>query len=342
MLFADELAPRAGSPADALGQSLETYGPGAIAHYMSAELAEAGGPLAIPKILGSISDLARGQEEGARPSGRIVFLAPEDARKLPLDVAFAADDLPRSDSAKLCGKLMRIVATRDAFLLSDGSVVLGVSSAQIPERSVLVELNRGQGEVWLKGQRVCSIQDGYFHSWRLALNVGPIEEALRGMGLAPEDVKKLATTILQIASSARERRHGCSIVMDLRKRPGKLAGQVLERPLDLFEKNNVALACGMAGIDGCLQVDADARLLAFGCLLDGAAVPGREDRSRGARYNSAIRFTDQNRRTLAIVVSEDGPLSIVSAGRDHGRLRAVDQPASVELKPPTLKEWLGQ
>ena len=43
----------------------------------------------------------------------------------------------------------------------------------------------------------------------------------------------------------------------------------------------------------------------IGAILDGM-VSEEADLSRGARYNSAIRYVNSHERTCAVVVSEDG------------------------------------
>jgi len=80
-------------------------------------------------------------------------------------------------------------------------------------------------------------------------------------------------------------------------------------------------------------------LHAFACLLDGRAIVG-EDRARGARFNSALRFTAQNENVVVVVVSSDRRISVLQGG--------VELTAQCEWKsfsefatlPPTLEQWL--
>lgn len=64
-------------------------------------------------------------------------------------------------------------------------------------------------------------------------------------------------------------------------------------------------------IDGTILADPQGVCHAIGVILDGAA-NDRCTPSRGARYNSAIRYVDTSTaKRLAIVISEDGTLDIV-------------------------------
>jgi DNA integrity scanning protein DisA with diadenylate cyclase activity len=69
----------------------------------------------------------------------------------------------------------------------------------------------------------------------------------------------------------------------------------------------------MARVDGALYLDWYGNVLAFACLLHGDTAP-QEDRSKGSRYNSAIRFTREMPDALAIVVSSDGPVGVFARG----------------------------
>ena len=66
------------------------------------------------------------------------------------------------------------------------------------------------------------------------------------------------------------------------------------------------LLAQLTTIDGAVILSPDGKCYAIGGILDGlASVEG--DPSRGARYNSAIRYVKSSKAScLAVVVSEDG------------------------------------
>lgn len=70
----------------------------------------------------------------------------------------------------------------------------------------------------------------------------------------------------------------------------------------------------LSSIDGAVLVDPAGTCHAAGVILDGVAVNGKGTRSRGARYNSAIRYVHaapKESECLAVVISEDGTINLV-------------------------------
>ena len=110
-------------------------------------------------------------------------------------------------------------------------------------------------------------------------------------------------------------------------------------PLDLTQNEMLAIAKDLAKVDGALHIGADLNLHGFACLLDGRAVAG-EDRSRGARYNSALRFTSENPNLVVIVVSMDKPVSIIQEGVAVDAQCILKPVSWLMTMPPTMTEWL--
>ncbi len=68
----------------------------------------------------------------------------------------------------------------------------------------------------------------------------------------------------------------------------------------------------VTAIDGAVLLDPEGYCYSIGVILDGTA-SGRGDGSRGARYNSAMRYVESSRYPcLAIVVSEDGLVNVLT------------------------------
>ena len=67
---------------------------------------------------------------------------------------------------------------------------------------------------------------------------------------------------------------------------------------------------GVTAIDGALLLDTQGYCHAVGVILDGK--PTKGDPSKGARHNSALKYVDSHKkRCMVIVVSEDGPVTIL-------------------------------
>ena len=127
--------------------------------------------------------------------------------------------------------------------------------------------------------------------------------------------------------------------IDLNEKPLDISGQKLQRSLDLQQDHILELAKSLAKVDGALHIRADLNLHGFACLLDGRAAPG-ESRARGARFNSAIRFSSEHQNLIVVVVSADWPVSVIQEGLDLTAQSERPALSGHMAQPPTLKEWL--
>jgi len=66
----------------------------------------------------------------------------------------------------------------------------------------------------------------------------------------------------------------------------------------------------LTAIDGALLLKPDGTCYAIGVILDGLA-SRKGNPARGARYNSAIRYIDDKKECLAVIVSEDGSINLL-------------------------------
>jgi hypothetical protein len=81
-------------------------------------------------------------------------------------------------------------------------------------------------------------------------------------------------------------------------------------------------------IDGAVLLDQDCRCHAFGVILDGDSIGDKADASRGARYNSALRYYEKRRgcgdRLCLVILSDDGMLDIVPVLKPKVKRSAID------------------
>ncbi len=326
---------------EAQRRALESYAPEAVAYHIVRTL----GRLRVKRITDvnrcvyAIAKLSTTLEEGSRPEGRLLFMSHHDLARRPLMVRFAENQAPDMDDPKHVRKMLTTVAGANRALISDGERVLGIGGDEISHGAIAVDFHGGRGEIRVGEEEICSFSDGEFHSWRLAPNLEPMK-AILALFIPDKDARNHFLRIVShVARRALNLRHGCTVALDLSPTPHHIPGQQLSAPLPLAEDAPLDLAASMARVDGAIHIDRQARLQAFGCLLDGRTVPG-EERSRGARYNSALRFSADHHEFLPIVVSEDGLLSIFSDGRELTALKRFPLIEGVETSPPTLEEWL--
>ena len=120
---------------------------------------------------------------------------------------------------------------------------------------------------------------------------------------------------------------------------GNLMGAVIQKGAQLATNAVVELGKSLAKVDGAIHVGADLHMHGFACLMDGLAVPS-EDRSRGARYNSALRFTAERENIIVVVVSSDKPVSVIQGGVELTARCDWESLAKLSTTPPMLEDWL--
>ena len=89
----------------------------------------------------------------------------------------------------------------------------------------------------------------------------------------------------------------------------RLGGQAVPiEPLALDPADIVRLG----RVDGAVVLGPDGHCHAFGVILDGEAVAGQGDPSRGSRFNSAVRYQRTRApKSLLVVISDDGLVDLI-------------------------------
>lgn len=263
--------------------------------------------------LDAVLGISETVEEGDWPRGDLVFVEPSFVSDIRFIARFPYMERPGLKNHKHVRKLLLSVENSDRMLVSDAKTIIGVATGAPPRASVVADFRGGHGFLRLDDSLVCSFFDGRFHSTTRQAKLVHVEEALLETELVDGDAAEMFKIISRIVHHAQEDRFGCTLIVDLSATPIETAGQHLEAPLDLRNPELLALAMSLSRVDGALHLGADLHLHGFACLLDGLAVKG-EDRSRGARYNSALRFTASHPDLLAVVVSADRPVSVIHGG----------------------------
>jgi hypothetical protein len=92
----------------------------------------------------------------------------------------------------------------------------------------------------------------------------------------------------------------------------------------------------LTAIDGAILLEPDGTAVAIGVILDGTAAEAG-DPSRGARFNSALRYlSSTSHPTLIILVSEDGMINLLPDLRPRVSRKVIEQ-ALGELKTIAAK-----
>jgi hypothetical protein len=264
-------------------------------------------------ILDAILGISKTREEGVWPRGELVFVEPRFLLQMVFLARFSKSEQPRLDNLKHVRKLLLSVEGSDDKLVSDGKAIIGICDGNLPNFSIRACFMGRHGFLKINQEILCSFEDGCFKSTTRQAKLIQVEEALLESDLSPSEGNLLFRIIAEIVHNAEEKKFGCTLVIDLNPDPVFISGQALEPPLDLGKENLLELAKSLSKVDGAVHVGADRHLHGFACLLDGRAISG-EDRARGARYNSALRFSAEHADIIVVVVSSDRPVSVIQNG----------------------------
>ncbi|QJB56082.1 DNA integrity scanning protein DisA nucleotide-binding domain protein [Pseudodesulfovibrio sp. zrk46] len=289
-------------------------------------------------FLDAVLGVSSTQEEGEWPRGRVVVVEPSQLDKVRFVCRFPALEQPQLADTKHVRKLLQAVEESGRVLVSDGKRMLGIAIGPMPGAYLAAQFSGHHGFLWIKDSLVCSFSDGRFHSSNLRANLVQLEELLLETDMDMGDQHTLLQIVSLMVNRVRDRKHGCTLVIDTAKEQLSMSGQHFEKPLDLQESSQLKLACSLAKLDGAVHVGRDLKLHGFACLMDGRIVPG-ENRARGARFNSALRFTAEHEEIIVVVVSADRPVSIFKDGVEL-TAQCRFQPIGGLTRPPLLAEWI--
>lgn len=132
-----------------------------------------------------------------------------------------------------------------------------------------------------------------------------------------------AEVLWSLTEAASDASHGTMVVVhrNASDEAGRLAPQAQQIRPKLLDARILA---SVTNIDGAVMVDPTGACHAVGVILDGHA-SGKGDSSRGARFNSAVRYHDaQTGNCLVIIVSEDGMVNLLPNLRRQVSRRSVE------------------
>lgn len=322
---------------------LKNYSLQAIADYIVDEREKGLGPdfkILIPPILNDILNISKTREEGAWARGTLFFVDPKRLSHISFIIKIQKHERPVIGNVKHIRKLLLAVENSDRKLVSDGLSVIGVTDSGTPAYAISAEFRGDHGFLMLGPEKIASFFDGSFHSTTREAKMVELEELLLDSELDAEKTTSLFRLISHLVHSASNRRHGCTLVVDLNDTPTTLSGHVLEPPLSLLEPKNLWLADSLLKIDGAVHITSDLCLHGFGCLLDGKCITW-ENMARGARYNSALRFSADHIRIIVVVVSSDRPVSIIYNGVEINAFSHWRPVYQYTPEPMELKKYLN-
>ena len=298
------------------GYVLQEYATHAIRDHIVDERNLMMGPdskLRVFPVLDAIIGLSKTQEEGAWPRGELWFVEPRKVSLIDFMTKFPEHERPEIKNFKHVRKILMSVEDGPLKLISDGRNLIGITNEKPPSASLGACFYGSYGFLSLDDNQICSFSDGRYHSSNRKPNLVIFEEALLEKDLEPTTRYELFRIASEIVRCAGEGKYGCALVVDLSDELVSIAGQRMEKPMDLRDPSFFQLAKSLARVDGALHLGKDLHLHGFACLMDGRAIAG-ENRARGARFNSSLRFSAEHPELIVVVVSSDRPVSIIQGG----------------------------
>lgn len=290
-------------------------------------------------ILDAVLGISKTNEEGRLPYGSLTFVEPRSLNEIYYLAKFDSSEQPLLNNLKHVRKLLQAVEYSNRALVSNGTSIVGIAKKPIEPFHITADFHGKFGFLSVNEDKVCSFQDGSYSSDTHRAKLFEMEEALLDFALEPSRRIDLFKIISSLVHTAEDKMFGCSFVVDLAPELTSIAGQTLTPPIDLRQPNKLELAAGLAKVDGALHITADLHLHGFACLLDGPQVKN-EDRARGARYNSALRFTAQHKDVIVVVVSSDRPVSIFLHGEEIINRYSNASITTCSLYANLLTEWV--
>ena len=114
-----------------------------------------------------------------------------------------------------------------------------------------------------------------------------------------------------VVQAAQAARRGMTLVVSHtpEAEASRLGGQAV--PIDP-QRLDPADIVRLGQVDGAIVLGPDGRCHAFGVILDGEAVAGKGDLSRGSRFNSAVRYQSTRApKSLLVIISDDGLVDLI-------------------------------
>lgn len=259
-------------------------------------------------IFTAINEISSLRYEGEETRGEIVF-APPSCPSLEQQVTFL-QPVPLT-SHRLARKIVEMSASNLACICSSGLGLSGLVTVTIDDNNPIFR----------------AVFTGHY-CWELYFNKLLLMTCAFGIPTLPSprlteaeftsNIQRILIglsslqchALWEVVSAAMEQKHGTMIVVSeaAEVEAKRLQAQSLPiTPIPLTSE----LVRRVSGIDGAILVDRDCRCHALGVILDGLA-SNNGDSSRGARFNSAIRYVESVKlQTICLVVSEDGHVNMI-------------------------------
>lgn len=293
-------------PLPRLGLQLENFGRTAVGEYLKKK----GLSIDVDHILQQIARCSIATEEGSRATGQLAFVDRDRIGEISRSpkshqvIVELSEAVPLTDYKHIVKTLQVTGAT--GFLAGTSAELRFLLRSQ-PADALIARFIKGKVEIEVNDEKVCRIINGEFFFPEHKLHEGPLNK-LENVGIPSAPMER----VRHILESCTTSRHGATIVISEQQPKSRLSGHQFKQTLSFGADDEYVQS--MSAVDGAIWLDFAGNVLGFGYLLDGlisSTGPSDERRSRGSRYNSALRYSMRFPEATIVVISEDGPVTVL-------------------------------
>lgn len=303
------------------------------------------------RLLEKLNDISLLKYEGKNISGRIVFCN----KQIHKDIINFKLKFQEKISLKSSRQIRKILEMSDIkfFLIGDYDYIYGMGSFKnlenIKEQKIFaIDFKESRHylmyeiytekfiqnynsktlsqhiEFKTKKTLIANIKNNLPKSYETRYSQSALEETLNDilttLKVEKKDIKLKIDQIKKILNIAKEQKKGTMLVFlpsEIAKSEIKKLNQsaiVLDSPVKILES-----IYKITSIDGAVLLDYNCNCFGIGVILDGLSDKDLGDPSRGARYNSALKYINKEnlkKKCLIIVISEDGMIDILPKRND--------------------------
>jgi hypothetical protein len=287
-----------------------------------------------PWLFGPVTRVSQRAYERAGAAGRLLLVNPEHEH---LEILTRLERPVAIGASRAVRKLLETTDEHVALLVDEHGV-FGFGRMVDPDAHDVFEIAVAHAtwELRTRGVGLLRVAYGVPTLPSPIYDSAGVADVLRRV-LGPEAILDRLHPLIGAATAAR---HGTTLVISAvaANEAARLSGQsTLIEPTELTAE----LLTHYSQIDGAVLIDPSGVCHAIGVILDGFA-QGEGDPSRGARFNSAVRYQHSApAATVAIVVSEDGDVVCVPTLRPRVRRQDVLD-AMTLLEAASTSEEPGQ
>jgi len=248
--------------------------------------------------------------EGNTPNGKILIAPPTHEN---INERFLLKTKIALNDHRTIRKLLEIL-TKNTYLLYHAGFVYGIGSVNVEHESFdeLFTVNFMKHSTWSLSHGSNLLMTVEYGMPKLICRRIDDDEIYKNVeDTFPKLEQHEIERLLVIINRATMQKNGTILVISstAEKEAERLRDQsILFEPFRLSPDRVI----NASNIDGAILIDPMCTCYSIGTILDGMATDKGKN-SRGARFNSAVRYIEQRKRpSMAIVVSEDGMIDVIT------------------------------